>query len=53
MRAYWVIDGGTGRFKDAYGLMSVMPWPGESLTVSTGTLSVRADLWQDTFPSPG
>ena len=53
MRAYWVIDGGTGRFADAYGLMSVMPWPGETLTVSTGTLSVRADLWQDTLPPHG
>lgn len=52
--ANWVIDGGTGRFEDAYGLMSVMPWPGDEFdTVSTGTLRVRADLWEEILPSLG
>ncbi|MDW3218616.1 MAG: hypothetical protein R8F63_08365 [Acidimicrobiales bacterium] len=49
--ANWVIDGGTGRFEDAYGIMSVMPWPGDEFTsVSTGTLRVRADLWEEILP---
>lgn len=50
---YVVIDGGTGRFEDAYGEIStvnpVMSTTG-FLSVGVGTLNVRADLWEEILP---
>lgn len=50
---YVVLDGGTGRFEDAYGEIStvnpVMSTTG-FLSVGVGTLNVRADLWEEILP---
>ncbi|MGI9603003.1 MAG: hypothetical protein ACR2QE_14045 [Acidimicrobiales bacterium] len=48
----WIITGGTGRFEDASGLMSGASPAFESgfAAITTGTLTVRADLWADELP---
>lgn len=49
---YWRVVGGTGRFEDAFGVMSgaLAPDP-EYVTISVGTLHVRADLWEELLPA--
>ncbi|HUW03898.1 MAG TPA: hypothetical protein VMW08_16210 [Acidimicrobiales bacterium] len=48
----WVVDGGTGRFEDATGLMSGV-WPSpmpDTVATSVGTIRVRKALWEDFLP---
>lgn len=49
----WVADGGTGRFEGASGLMSGVILPGIPgfVAVNAGTLTVKAELWEDLLPT--
>jgi hypothetical protein len=48
----WVADGGTGRFEEASGLMSGVGLPliPSYVAVNAGTLTVKAELWEDLLP---
>lgn len=48
----WTADGGTGRFEGASGLMSTVAPVLQSgfIGISSGTLTVRADLWEEILP---
>jgi hypothetical protein len=46
---FWVVDGGTGRFEDASGVMSGIVTE-DAGSYSTGTLTVRAELWEEMLP---
>jgi hypothetical protein len=49
---YVVIDGGTGRFEGASGIISTLNPALEAgfASIGVGTLTVRADLWEDLIP---
>lgn len=50
---YWIATGGTGRFEGASGVMSAVRPALQAgyLQISTGTLKVRKDLWEEIIPS--
>ena len=51
--AFWVLDGGTGRFDSARGVMtglSAFEMGDDTALIQSGTFHLRADLWTDLIP---